>query len=209
MGITPEGINESFSTSTARSFYGSTKLASELFVQEYISAYGLNGVINRCGIIAGPWQMGKVDQGVVALWISHHMWGKGLSYIGFDGTGKQVRDILHIDDLFDLLQKQMLEPNTLNGEVYNVGGGLVNSASLSELTQICQSVSGRSIPIGAVKTTRPGDIPYYVTDNAKVTAKYAWSPKRSIQTVVEDISLWLRAEEPTIRSILMNGGDTK
>ena len=61
------------------------------------------GVINRCGVIAGPWQMGKVDQGVVALWVAKHHFEQELSYIGYGGAGKQVRDVLHIDDLLELV----------------------------------------------------------------------------------------------------------
>ena len=70
-------------------------------------------MINRCGILAGPWQMGKVDQGVITLWVARHYFGRPLRYIGYGGQGKQVRDLLHVDDLFDLLVLQLADPGGL------------------------------------------------------------------------------------------------
>jgi len=60
-------------------------------IEEYRAGFGLRAAINRCGVIAGPWQMGKVDQGVVSLWVLRHYFGKPLAYIGYGGAGKQVR----------------------------------------------------------------------------------------------------------------------
>ena len=67
-------------------------------------------MIDRCGVIAGPWQMGKVDQGVFTYWMLAHHFGDPLSYIGFGGTGKQVRDLLHVEDLVDLVERQLSDP---------------------------------------------------------------------------------------------------
>jgi hypothetical protein len=106
--IYSNGINEQFSTVGVKSMYGMTKYASELLIQEYMAAYDVKAIINRCGVIAGPWQMGKVDQGVVTLWVLHHMLNKPLQYIGYGGKGKQVRDFVHIDDIFDLLGIRMV-----------------------------------------------------------------------------------------------------
>lgn len=79
-GISQSGISESFPTHLPRSLYGATKLASELIVQEYVHNYGLQAVINRCGVIAGPGQFGKVDQGVFTLWVAHHFFKQPLQY---------------------------------------------------------------------------------------------------------------------------------
>lgn len=98
-GASSAGITEEFPLDGARSLYGASKRASELVMQEYLAMYGLRGVINRCGVITGPWQMGRVDQGVVVYWVARHVFGGPLSYIGYGGSGKQVRDILHIEDL--------------------------------------------------------------------------------------------------------------
>ncbi len=80
-GVSSQGISEEFSLTGARSLYGATKLASELLVIEYADAYGLRTLINRCGVLTGPWQMGKVDQGVFALWMAFHYFQRSLKYI--------------------------------------------------------------------------------------------------------------------------------
>ena len=99
----------------ARTLYGATKLGAELPIEEYRAAHGLRAVINRCGVVAGPWQMGKVDQGVFAYWVLAHHFGHPLEYIGFDGSGKQVRDLLHVEDLIDLLEEQLVAPERWDG----------------------------------------------------------------------------------------------
>src|SRR5207253_150096 len=104
-GVSAAGISEDFTTSSPRSFYGAAKLASEYLIQEFTAAYGLDATIYRCGVIAGPGQFGKVDQGVFTWWIAHHYFKKPLEYTGFGGQGKQVRDLLHPLDLFDLIQR--------------------------------------------------------------------------------------------------------
>nr|MBA2442813.1 NAD-dependent epimerase/dehydratase family protein [Rubrobacter sp.] len=122
-GASAHGIAEEFPLAGARSLYGATKLASEMFVEEYGAAFGLRTVVNRCGVITGPWQMGKVDQGVFALWVARHYFGGELSYLGYGGTGKQVRDLLHVDDLYELIDHQAHDPGLFDGGTFNVGGG--------------------------------------------------------------------------------------
>src|SRR5256714_257549 len=91
-GASGYGISEKFPLDGARSLYGMTKLAAELMAAEYGDAYGIRFVIDRCGLLTGPWQMAKADQGVVAFWVASHCFGRSLKYIGFGGSGKQVRD---------------------------------------------------------------------------------------------------------------------
>ena len=86
-GACSQGIAESFPMEGARTLYGATKLAAELLIGEYAETYGLDAVINRCGVVAGPWQMGKVDQGVFTFWMLAHHFNRPLSYIGFGGSG--------------------------------------------------------------------------------------------------------------------------
>ena len=112
-GASPAGIAEDFPLEGARTLYGATKLAAELLVAEYADAFGLQAVIDRCGVIAGPWQMGKVDQGVFTYWMLAHHFGRPLRYIGYGGAGKQVRDLLHVDDLVDLVDEQLADPGRL------------------------------------------------------------------------------------------------
>ena len=85
--------------------------------------YAVPAIVNRCGVIAGPWQMGKVDQGFVSLWAARHLWGVALSYIGFGGRGLQVRDVLHVQDLCELVERQIDNLPRWSGAVLNVGGG--------------------------------------------------------------------------------------
>jgi len=190
-GISEKGITEDFPKEGVRSLYGSTKLAAELLLQEYIHAYGVRGVIDRCGVIAGPWQMGKVDQGFASLWVLSHFFKKELNYIGFNGTGKQVRDVLHIDDLVDLIDRQLCDINRVNGEVYNVGGGAANSVSLLELTDMCRDISGNRIGIEKVMEDRKGDIRIYITDHSKVEDAFSWKPRHTVSRVVEDTYRWV------------------
>ena len=140
-GISKFGISEELDLRGPRSFYGATKLSSELFLEEYGEFYGMQAAVTRFGVIAGPRQMGKTDQGVVTLWMARHFWKQALKYIGFGGLGKQVRDLLHIDDAVGLIDMQLHEPKKFAGKVFNAGGGLANSASLLEMTAICERIT--------------------------------------------------------------------
>ena len=202
IGISEKGISESFDIIGARSFYGTSKLSSELLIQEYNEFYGLKSVVNRCGVLTGPWQMGKVDQGVVVLWIAKHFWKKKLQYIGFGGEGKQVRDILHIKDLYNLIDIQINHFDDYNGQTYNVGGGINLSISLNELTKICQEVTGNSIEIKKVLQNRSADIPIYITDNSKINKISSWSPKHNIKDIILDTFKWLKQNEQNLKKIL-------
>ncbi|HVD98524.1 MAG TPA: NAD-dependent epimerase/dehydratase family protein [Cytophagaceae bacterium] len=201
-GISEKGIAEQFPLEGYRSLYGATKLASELMIHEFNHFYGIKTVINRCGVLTGPWQMGKVDQGVMVLWVARHFWKKNLSYIGYGGKGKQARDVLHVDDLFRLIDHQMHNMEKVNGEIYNVGGGNEISVSLQELTAICEKVTGNKISIQEVSENRQADIRIYVTDNTKVTAATGWKPEISVEKIVEDIYQWLKTNENQLNDIL-------
>ena len=201
-GISPNGISEELSLEGARSFYGTTKLASELFIQEYSAFYGLKAAITRFGVIAGPRQMGKTDQGVVTLWMAKHYWKQSLKYIGYGGTGKQVRDILHVDDLVDLIDLQIHQTEKFNGKIYNVGGGFENSASLQEMTKICEKITGNSIKIDGVAETRTADLRIYITDNTRIENEIGWKPKKSIENVFQDIYNWINKNENQLVNIL-------
>ena len=201
-GFSKNGISEDFPLDNYRSLYGTTKLASELFIQEYKQFFGLKTVINRCGVLTGPWQMGKIDQGVVVLWIAKHFWNQPLSYIGYGGTGKQVRDMLHTDDLFRLIDWQMHHLDEINGEIFNVGGGTAISLSLNEMTTLCEEITGNKIPIKQVPENRTADIRIYITDNSKVTAKTGWKPQISPKQIFSEIYEWIKENEQQLASIL-------
>lgn len=200
-GVTSAGINEDFPLGGPRSLYGATKLCSEYLITEYAASYGIHAIINRCGLIAGPWQMGKVDQGVVMLWAASHLFRRDLSYIGYNGTGKQVRDVLHIDDLCDLIRLQIPRIGEFNGDIFNAGGGQTNSISLREMTDICRNVTGETTPIHSVTETRPNDLIWYVTDNSHVSRTFSWKPERTVRDTVLDINQWLCANREIVSNI--------
>ena len=197
-----EGITELFPTNTSRSFYGSTKLAAELFLQEYFESYGVKGVINRCGVLCGEGQWGKTDQGVYTLWVARHAFNGSLKYTGFGGRGFQVRDVLHPEDLFELIVKQVNNPKAAL-ETYNVGGGIENSTSLCEYTDLCQRITGNRIDIGSDLHTAKVDIPYYVTCNEKVTRDFDWRPRITVSDIVSRINNWLNENNKTLRPFFM------
>lgn len=201
-GASGRGIAEDFPLDGARSLYGATKLCSELLLREYIEMYGIRGLVNRCGVLTGPWQMGKADQGVVVLWVARHIYGGRLDYLGFGGAGKQVRDMLHIDDFLRLVLYQAEHLDELSGETFNVGGGLEISASLQELTTLCREVTGQAIPIGSVNEDRPADIRYYVTDHGRVRRRTGWQPRHDVRAIVTDIHRWIHDHREALRPIL-------
>ena len=201
-GASAEGVSEKFPLEGARSLYGMTKLAGELMVTEYADAYGIRTIVNRCGLIAGPWQMGKTDQGVISLWVAAHHFKQSLKYIGFGGSGKQVRDILHIDDLCDLIDDQIQNADKYSGRLFNAGGGLAGSLSLREMTALCQRITGSTIPIASSTEDRPADIRIFLTDHRNLTAYRHWQPRRGPETVLNDIYEWIRREERLLKPIL-------
>ena len=201
-GASSEGISEDFPLEGARTLYGATKLAAELLVEEYATAFGLRTVVDRCGVIAGPWQMGKVDQGVFAFWLFHHHFGLPLQYIGYGGNGKQVRDLLHVDDLVDLIEEQLADPGAWAGFKGNVGGGRECSLSLLETTEICRELTGNDVAIDRVAEEREGDVPIYLSNCSKLFERTGWRPRRDAREVLADIHKWTIANEAKIAEAL-------
>lgn len=190
-GISEYGVAEDLPMTGARSLYGWSKYSAELLIEEYRAAFGLQAAVNRCGMIAGPWQFGKVDQGVVSLWVLAHAFGRPLRYIGYGGTGKQVRDVLHVDDLADLVMEQLQDFPRWDGWVGNVAGGAGNSASLLELTRLCEDTTGRKTVISASPDSRPADLRLFIGDCRRLQARTSWRPRRAVAKVVEDLSTWI------------------
>jgi CDP-paratose 2-epimerase len=197
-GASARGIAESLPLEGPRTLYGATKLAAELLIAEYAAAYRLATVINRCGVVAGPWQMGKVDQGVFSYWMLAHHFGRPLRYIGFGGSGKQVRDLLHVDDLLDLVEEQLADPAHWAGTTVNVGGGAAGSLSLLETTELCREITGRNTEVQPSSETRPGDVPVYISDCARLYAMTDWRPRRAQSQILGDIHAWILEHEAAL-----------
>jgi CDP-paratose 2-epimerase len=201
-GASRKGVAEDFPLDGARTLYGATKLAAEHLVTEYAATYGLDTVVNRCGVIAGPWQMGKVDQGVFTYWLLSHCFGWELAYFGYGGTGHQVRDVLHVDDLLALIEDQLTRPAHWAGRTFNVGGGRPGSLSLTELTELCRELTGKRMPIGADPGGRAGDVPVYLSDCSALFAHTDWRPRRTPRHVLVDTLRWIEDHRASLAAVL-------
>jgi len=201
-GVSQAGISEDFPLEGVRSLYGATKLSSEYISKEFGHNFDIPTIINRCGVISGPFQMGKIDQGVVVLWMARHFWKKNLSYIGFGGLGQQSRDVIHIKDLFECILWEINHTEKVHNQIFNVGGGLANSVSLAELTAICEEITGNQIHISSDSINRPGDIPVFITDNTKINAISGWVPKIGVKQLLEEVHQWIEADQTFLQPIL-------
>ena len=195
-------ISEQFPLHGARSLYGMTKLSAELMVAEYGDAYGIRFIIDRCGLLTGPWQMAKADQGVVAFWVASHCLQRGLKYIGFGGTGKQVRDFLHIDDFCDLVLDQIDNFDAYAGRHWNVGGGVANSLSLREATELCREVTGRAVDVLSTDENRPADLRLYISDHRAISAVRGWQPRRDARRTLRDIAEWVDSHSAELSEVV-------
>lgn len=200
-GWSAAGVREDFPLSGPRSFYGAGKLAAELVAAEHAFQCGLPLLINRCGLICGPWQMARADQGVVTLWVARHVYGQPLKYIGFGGTGKQVRDALDIEDLCRLIVSQLQHVSLWDGRVYNVGGGVERSFSLSELSALCGDLSGSSPALSGCAQTNPFDVRIYISDAGRVARELGWTPRIDLGTTLTTIHRWLTDNHEQLRSV--------
>jgi CDP-paratose 2-epimerase len=201
-GLSRDGVAEAFPLEGWRTLYGTTKLAAEHLIAEYAQSFGMRTVVNRCGVVAGPWQMGKVDQGVFTHWMLSHYLGRPLSYIGYGGTGKQVRDLIHVEDLVDLIARQLADPDGWAGMTFNVGGGRDSSLSLLETTALCRELTGNEVPIGPAGQARPGDLRIYISDCGRLYAHTDWRPQRGPRQTLGDILEWIRANEGPVVAAL-------
>lgn len=201
-GYSYAGINENFPLLGARSLYGATKLSSEHLITEYIDMFGLRAVINRLGVIAGPWQMGKIDQGLLGYWMAKHVFGGELKYFGYNGSGKQLRDVVHVADVCDLIYEQVRRINELNGEIFNVGGGRGNSFSLVELTGLTRAMTNKTIHVQPVRKMRRADVRHYITDNSYVTKVTGWKPKRDLNDICKDVHEWIKDNNGILKKVL-------
>jgi CDP-paratose 2-epimerase len=187
LGITANGITEDFPTVPPVSLYGASKLASEVLALEYGVAFDFPVFINRCGVLAGAGQFGKADQGILSFWIRSYCQRRPLKYIGFGGTGHQVRDYLHPRDLTSLLTKQMECSTRQPLRIANVAGGLKNSLSLAQLTRWCEQRFGVHL-VDPEPTDRRYDTPWIVLDTARAQSVWQWSPATSLETIADEIA---------------------
>ncbi len=186
-GFSAQGVAEGFSTEPPLSLYGASKRASEQLACEYAESFKLPVFVLRCGVLAGAGQFGKIDQGIFSFWIHSYCRKKSLKYIGFDGTGYQVRDCLHARDLLPLITQQMSRSRPDAPRVLNVSGGLAQSVSLRQLSDWCASRFGAR-PIAAETANRPFDVPWLVLDSTRAAQVWGWKPETPLEAIWTEIA---------------------
>lgn len=199
-GFDPEhGVSEEFSLDGAgRSIYGVSKLMADVVCQEYADAFEIPVIVNRLDVVSGAGQFGKIDQGWVVWWAVACRFGLPLKYIGWGG--KQVRDILFVEDVCRLVELEISEMGRLRSGVFNAGGGAENSLSLVEATQFLEKRLGRLMSITHEESPRKADTVIYISDNRKVERVLGWKPKVSLAEGLESIIAWIRANEANLIS---------
>ncbi|HET9985085.1 MAG TPA: GDP-mannose 4,6-dehydratase [Longimicrobiales bacterium] len=174
--------------------YGCSKGAADQYVRDYARIFGVPTCVFRMSCIYGPRQFGTEDQGWVAHFIIAALSGRTLTLYG---DGKQVRDILYVEDLVEALVRANAAARQQPGRVYNVGGGSRNATSLLELIGLLETVLGQPVPVGFAGW-RPGDQRLYVTDITRIMRELDWSPRVSKEEGVRRLAEWVRGN-PSLR----------
>ncbi len=167
--------------------YGCSKGSADQYVIDYARTYGLPAVVFRMSCIYGPHQFGTEDQGWVAHFLIRALRGQAITLYG---DGKQVRDILFVEDLVDAFLLAQANMDRLTGQAFNIGGGPENTVSLLELLELIRDLNGRT-PRISQDAWRPGDQRYYVSDIGKFRAATGWSPQVSVRRGVRRLWDWL------------------
>ena len=189
-GVTSAGVSERFATAAPVSLYGATKLASEQLALEYGLTYDFPVWINRCGVLAGAGQFGRPDQGIYAYWINAWMRRRPLAYLGFGGSGFQVRDCLHPADLVPLLERQIAARSDAMPSarpIVNVGGGAASAMSLRRLSGWCRDRLGEH-RVEASTETRRFDVPWMVVDSTAAGEQWQWRPTTPAEQIFQEIA---------------------
>jgi CDP-paratose 2-epimerase len=171
--------------------YGCSKGAADQYVRDYYRIYGLRTVVFRQSCIYGPRQMGVEDQGWVAWFVIAALLGKKLTIYG---DGKQVRDLLYIDDLVSGYQQAVEHIEKTAGQVYNMGGGPENTISVwREFQPMLSRLIGHPAPAPDFGDWRPGDQKVFYCDTSKALLDFGWRPKTSVEQGVGNLVEWVAA----------------
>jgi CDP-paratose 2-epimerase len=169
--------------------YGCSKGAADQYVRDYARIYGLRSVVFRMSCIAGPHQFGSEDQGWVAHFLYSALEGKPLRIYG---DGRQVRDILYVEDLLCAFEAAYENRERTAGQIYNIGGGEQNSVSLLELMDRIEALTGARVDY-TLGERRVGDQLVYITDHGKFSRETGWQPKVNLDGILSGIHRWYRA----------------
>lgn len=182
----PDGVSET-EPLDFHSPYGCSKGAADQYVRDYHRVYGLRSVVFRQSCIYGARQFGVEDQGWIAHFLISAYAGRPITIYG---TGKQVRDLLYVDDLVEAYDSAARAIATTAGQVYNLGGGSQNRLSLLEAVDRVERVVGRSVRIEWAEV-RPGDQKVFVTDSRKATRDFRWLPRISVDRGLKQLLTWV------------------
>ncbi|OGD89263.1 CDP-paratose 2-epimerase [Candidatus Curtissbacteria bacterium RIFCSPHIGHO2_02_FULL_40_17] len=183
----PFGVNER-NPLDFHSPYGCSKGAADQYVHDYFRIYNLPTVVFRQSCIYGPRQMGVEDQGWVAYFAICNILGKPITLYG---DGKQVRDVLYVDDLIDAYFLAVKNIKKCAGRVYNIGGGVKNAVSLLEYIELLEKIVGRNLKIHR-GNWRPGDQKVYISDIRLLEKEIGWKPKVNLESGVEKLVTWIQ-----------------
>ncbi len=180
--------------------YGCSKGAADQYVRDYYRIYGLRTTVFRMSCIYGPRQFGNEDQG----WVAHFVIAAVLGLpVTIYGNGKQVRDILYVEDLVRAFELVASQPERAAGKIYNVGGGPDNTIAIwSEFGEILQDLTGTPIR-PAWGDWRPGDQLVYVTDTSRIRRDLGWSPRVSARDGIARLYNWVQANRSEIASAVV------
>ncbi|MFD2247049.1 GDP-mannose 4,6-dehydratase [Pontibacter ruber] len=167
--------------------YGCSKGAADQYVIDYARTYGIPAVVFRMSCIYGPHQYGNEDQGWVAHFAIRAIEGQPVSIYG---DGKQVRDILFVEDLVDAFLLAQEHMPHISGQAFNIGGGPQNTVSLLELLKTIGKYKGQQVTL-TFGDWRPGDQHYYVSDIRKFKQATGWYPKHNVQEGIAKLYQWL------------------
>jgi len=168
--------------------YGCSKGTADQYVLDYARSFGLRAVVFRMSCIYGPHQFGNEDQGWVAHFLIRALDGQPIVLYG---DGKQVRDILFVEDLVEAFLLAQRRMSSISGQAFNIGGGAANTTSLVELLDLIGALTGEQ-PDVAFHDWRTGDQRYYVSDTAKFSRATGWSQTVGVQDGVRRLCDWLR-----------------
>jgi CDP-paratose 2-epimerase len=184
----PEGISE-VQPLDFHSPYGCSKGAADQYVHDYARIYDLPTVVFRMSCIYGPRQFGTEDQGWVAHFIISALTGQPIRIYG---NGKQVRDVLFVDDLVQALRLAVANIDTVAGEIFNIGGGSSNTFSVwAEFGDLLKELTGKDISV-SFEDWRPGDQPCYVSNIHKARTLLGWSPNVKKETGIRLLVDWVK-----------------
>jgi CDP-paratose 2-epimerase len=184
----PEGVPETRPVDF-HSPYGCSKGAADLYAIDYARIYGIPAVSFRQSCIYGPWQYGNEDQGWIAHFLIRALHGEPITLYG---DGRQVRDVLFVDDLLELYDATLGAPERIAGRAYNVGGGPALTVSLLEFLDHLREGEGLAVDAGH-GDWRPGDQRVYVSDVRRVRDELGWSPSTSLAEGTRRLRDWLES----------------